>query len=124
MSLRELPARPNLDHLKKQARLLLRGSLQAEPEASNRFREAQVQLTTATPKLADAQHVIAREYGFDNWANLKAHVPALSDDPMEALTAAIKANDATLLRLVLERYPAVKAKLDEPLPSYILTRRP
>ncbi len=118
MSLRELPARPNLDHLKKQARLLLRGSLQAEPKARNRFREAQVQLTTATPKLADAQHVIAREYGFDNWANLKAHVAALSDDPMEALTAAIKANDATLLRLVLERYPAVKAKLDEPLPSY------
>jgi len=33
MSLRELPARPNLEHLKKQARLLLRGSLQAEPAA-------------------------------------------------------------------------------------------
>jgi len=35
--------------------------------------------------------VIAREYGFDNWANLKAHVGVLSDDPMEALTAAIQA---------------------------------
>jgi ankyrin repeat protein len=118
MSLRELPARPNLEHLKKQARLLLRGSLQAEPEALDRFREAQVQSSTAPPKLADAQHVIAREYGFDNWANLKAHVGALSDDPMEALTAAIKANDAPLLRQVLERYPALKVKLDEPLPSY------
>src|SRR5271154_2770668 len=118
MSLRELPARPNLDHLKKQARLLLRGSLQAEPEAMDRFRKAQVQSSTAAPKLADAQHVIAREYGFENWANLKAHVGALSDDPMEALTAAIKANDAPLLRQVLERYPALKSKLDEPLPSY------
>ena len=118
MSLRELPARPNLEHLKKQARLLLRGSLQAEPAAIDRFREAQVQLLTAAPKLADAQHVIAREYGFDNWANLKAHVGALSDDPMEALTAAIKANDAPLLRQVLEQYPALKSKLDEPLPSY------
>ena len=77
MSLRELPARPNLEHLKKQARLLLRGSLRAEPAAIDRFREAQVQLATAAPKLADAQHVIAREYGFDNWANLKAHVGAL-----------------------------------------------
>jgi len=47
--------------------------------------------------------VIAREYGFDNWANLKAHAGALSDDPMEALTAAVKANDAPLLRQVLER---------------------
>jgi len=118
MSLRELPARPNLDHLKKQARLLLRGSLQAEPAAIDRFREVQVQLATATPKLADAQHVIAREYGFDNWANLKVHVGALSDDPMEALTAAVKANDAPLLRQVLERYPALQSKLDEPLPSY------
>ena len=117
MSLRELPARPNLEHLKKQARLLLRGSLQAEPSALDRFRDAQVSLATATPKLADAQHVIAREYGFDNWANLKAHVGALSDDPMEALTAAVKANDAPLLRQVLERYPALKSKLDEPLPS-------
>jgi hypothetical protein len=69
MSLRELPARPNLEHLKKQARLLLRGSLRAEPAAIDRFREAQVQFpTAASPKLADAQHVIAREYGFDNWA--------------------------------------------------------
>lgn len=75
-------------------------------------------MPTAAPKLADAQHVIAREYGFDNWANLKAHVGALSDDPMEALTAAIKANDAPLLRQVLERYPALKSKLDEPLTSY------
>jgi ankyrin repeat protein len=118
MSLRELPARPNLEHLKKQARLLLRGSLQAEPAALDRFREAQVQLATAAPKLADAQHVIAREYGFDNWANLKAHVGVLSDNPMEALTVAIKANDAPLLRQVLERYPALKSKLDEPLPGY------
>src|SRR3984885_2435779 len=118
MSLLELPARPNLEHLKKQARLLLRGSLRAEPAAIDRFREAQVQLVAAAPKLADAQHVIAREYGFDNWANLKAHVGALSDDPMEALTAAIKANDAPLLRQVLERYPALKGKLDEPLPSF------
>src|SRR5216683_3280019 len=118
MSLRELPARPNLEHLKKQARLLLRGSLEAEPSALDRFRDAQVPLATATPKLADAQHVIACEYGFDNWANLKAHVGALSDDPMEALTAAVIANDAALLRQVLERYPALKSKLDEPLPSY------
>jgi ankyrin repeat protein len=118
MPLRELPARPNLEHLKKQARLLLRGSLQAEPAAIDRFREARVQMPPAAPKLADAQYVIAREYGFDNWATLKTHVGALSDDPMEALTIAIKANDAPLLRQVLERYPALKAKLDEPLPNY------
>jgi len=61
MSIRELPPRPNLEHLKKQARLLLRGSLRAEPASADRFQEAQVQSATAAPKLGDALHVIARE---------------------------------------------------------------
>ena len=118
MSVHELPARPNLEHLKKEAKLLLRGSLQAEATAIERFREAHVTYSTDAPKLADAQHVIAREYGFDNWAKLKAHVGALSDDPLEALTAAVKANDASLVREVLSRYPVLKSRLDEPLPNY------
>jgi ankyrin repeat protein len=118
MSLHQLPARPNLEHLKKQARLLLRESLQADAAALDRFREAHVSYSNTTPKLADAQHVIAREYGFDNWAKLKAQVGALSDDPVEALTVAIKANDAALAREVLDRHPALKSRLDEPLPNY------
>jgi ankyrin repeat protein len=118
MPLRELPARPNLEHLKNQARLLLRGCLQAEAAAIDRFREVDVAYSGTTPKLADAQHVIACEYGFANWAKLKAHVGSLSDNPMEAFTAAIKANDAGLLRQVLGRYPALKLQLDEPLPDY------
>jgi hypothetical protein len=109
MSPRELPARPNLEHLKKQARLLLRECMQAEAAAVDRFREVDVTYSGATPKLADAQHVIACEYGFANWAKLKAHVGSLSDYPVEALTAAIKANDAPLLRQVLGRYPALRS---------------
>jgi ankyrin repeat protein len=118
MSLRELPPRPNLEHLKKQARLLLRGCLQAETAAIDRFRHVDVTYSAATPKLADAQHVIAREYAFANWAKLKAHVESLSDDPVEALTAAVKENDGPLLRQVLGRYPVLKSQLDEPLPDY------
>jgi ankyrin repeat protein len=37
---------------------------------------------------------------------------------MEALCAAIKANDAPLLRQVLERHPELKSQLDDPLPDY------
>jgi ankyrin repeat protein len=118
MPTRELPARPNLEHLKKQARQLLRGILQADPSSADRFREAQVTLSTSAARLAQAQLVIAREYGFDNWANLKAQVGALSDDPVEALTAAIKANDAPLVRQVLALYPVLKSTLNEPLPDY------
>jgi ankyrin repeat protein len=118
MPIRELPARPNLEHLKKQARQLLRGILQTDPSAVDRFREAEVTQATPATRLAQAQLVIAREYGFDNWANLKAQVGALSDDPVETLTAAIKANDAPLVGQVLARYPVLKSTLDEPLPNY------
>ena len=42
----------------------------------------------------------------------------LSDNPMEGLSAAIKANDAPLLRQILKRHPELKPQLDEPLPDY------
>jgi hypothetical protein len=60
---RELPARPNLEHLKNQARDLLPALEQRDPEA----------------KLADALHAVAREYGFGTWPQLKAHVESLND---------------------------------------------
>src|ERR1700761_2527959 len=111
MSTQALPARPNLEHLKKQAKLLLRGVLRADTAAIERF--AHMQVTAASPKLADALHVVAREYGFDNWSGLKLHVAAHSDNPMEAVSAAIKANDASMLRQILKSHPQVKARLDE-----------
>jgi hypothetical protein len=57
---RQLPAHPNLEHLKSQAKARLEDIRQRQPDS----------------KLADAQHAIAREYGFVNWAQLKAHVDA------------------------------------------------
>ena len=55
---RELPDRPNLEFLKKQAKALLRDLQEKQPEA----------------QLADAQHALAREYGFSSWPALHAHV--------------------------------------------------
>jgi ankyrin repeat protein len=119
MSLRQLPARPNLEHLKKQARKLLREFLQDDPAAVGRFREAANALPAGSaPKLADALHVIAREYGFDSWPKLKARVETLSEDPAEALKAAIRADDAALVREVIARHPVLKTKIDEPLPDF------
>ena len=111
MSIRELPAHPNLEHLKNQARTLLRQSLAGDPEAAAR-------LAVPEPKLADALHAIAREYGFETWPALKLHIQAASEDPVEALTAALKANSAPLVRQVLARHPSLKSRLDEPLPNY------
>lgn len=55
---RDLPRVPNLDHLKKQAKVLLGELRQLAP----------------TARLADAQRVLARQYGFPSWGKLKAHV--------------------------------------------------
>jgi hypothetical protein len=54
----QLPAHPNLDHLKKQAKNVLRVFKRQRPRW----------------KLADAQRAIARGYGFINWPSLKTHV--------------------------------------------------
>jgi hypothetical protein len=58
----ELPARPNFDHLKKQAK----------------DRLAELRKRSPAARLADAQHALAREYGFPSWAALKAHVESLA----------------------------------------------
>lgn len=115
MSLRELPARPNLEHLKKQARTLLQERLASNAEATARFEAFSI---SSEPKLADALHIVAREYGFDTWPALKLHVDAGSEDPVQALTAAVKANSASLVREVLARHPSLRSSINEPLPNY------
>jgi|SRR5918994_1693912 hypothetical protein len=55
---RELPRYPNLEHLRKQAKDLLDVMQQRDSAA----------------QLADAQHALAREYGFASWPQLKTHV--------------------------------------------------
>lgn len=73
-----LPARPSLEQLKTQAKELLRQySLDLGP-AVERFRDTKQPVT-----LADAQFVLAREYGFESWAKLKHHVEALRPYGME-----------------------------------------
>jgi ankyrin repeat protein len=116
MPTRELPARPNLEHLKNQARSLLRDHVALDASAAQRF--VAFGIDAAKPKLADALHVIAREHGFATWPALKVHVESNCEDPMEALTAAVRANSAPLVREVLARHPALKTRLDEPLPNY------
>src|SRR6266567_1915839 len=116
MSPRELPARPSLEHLKNQARKLHRQSLETDSSVIARF--AAFGVTSPKPTLADALHVIAREHGFDTWPALKLHIDATSTDPVGALTAAIKANDAPLVRDVLARHPSLKSRINEPLADY------
>jgi ankyrin repeat protein len=73
MTSQTLPDRPNLEHLKKQAKSLLNAVRAKEPEALQRF---QILPRPAATDLAlhDAQSVIAREYGFKSWNELREHV--------------------------------------------------
>jgi ankyrin repeat protein len=67
-----LPARPSPEHLRKQAKDLLRLARAGDPAALDRLRGVIPRL--GDPALADAQFVVAREYGFENWAALAQHV--------------------------------------------------
>lgn len=73
MSTRELPERPHLDHLKQQAKSLLRDAKAGDREARQRIAAHHVR-ALSTFKLAEAQHAIACEYGFESWPKLKFHV--------------------------------------------------
>ncbi|MGH9450426.1 MAG: ankyrin repeat domain-containing protein [Terriglobia bacterium] len=95
---RQLPEKPNLAYLKKQAKQLLRSTQQG--------------------KLADAQRALAKEYGFASWAKLKTHVEALGLSPAEALKAAVCDSDAARVRKVLKEHPELRARIDDPMPGY------
>jgi ankyrin repeat protein len=98
--------------LKNQAKELLRAFGAGDPAAVAKFKQ------TPTPKLADAQRVVAREYGFPSWPKLKAHVESLEiadTDPVTLAKTAFHNQDAGLLRRVLRRHPALKARINDPV---------
>jgi ankyrin repeat protein len=71
----DLPARPSLDHLRREARDLLRAAQAGDTAAADRIRAV-----SAAPTLASAQLAVAREYGFASWARLKTAVQARTTD--------------------------------------------
>ena len=79
----ELPDRPNLEQLKKQAKTLLASAKAGDAEARHRFavlpsRSGQSldDIGAAGLALHDAQSVIAREHGFVSWNALREEVEA------------------------------------------------
>jgi len=89
MPVKRLPSNPNLDHLKYQAKDLLKAHAGQNPGLAQRIREFHPRFHKATDaeifdaalSLSDAQLTIAREYGFPSWTRLKRHLekPTLSD---------------------------------------------
>jgi len=71
----DLPAKPNIGHLRRQARDLLRAAQAGDTAAAGRIREVSDALT-----LASAQLAVAREYGFASWTRLRDEVTARTAD--------------------------------------------
>jgi ankyrin repeat protein len=87
-AVRELPARPNLEHLKNEAKRRLTAMRGADPSA----------------KLAQAQFAVARDYGFGSWRQLKAHVDrASANEPLrDRAFAAAMTGDVETVRSALD----------------------
>jgi ankyrin repeat protein len=82
----KLPPKPDLRHLKNQAKDLLRNG--------------------AAGTLAGALFEIARRYGFSSWPRLKEHIASLTD--AGELKEAINQNDLEAVRRLFHRNPALR----------------
>ena len=82
---RPLPDRPNLRHLKDQAKDLFK--------------------TGAAASITDAQFKVARLYGFASWPKLKAHVDSFEE--IGQLKQAIDTNDIVRVKTMMTRNPAL-----------------
>jgi hypothetical protein len=126
MPVRRLPSNPNLDHLKYQAKDLLKehagaaGAAQRIREFHPRFaRATDAEIFAAPLKLSDAQLTIAREAGFQSWARLKRHIEKptrtdqldlphqerIEDPTFRRAVDLIDAGDAAGLRAYLKLHP-------------------
>ena len=101
---KQLPPRPSLEQLKKQAKDLRKAHSTANPEAGERIRAFLPRLSSTSAaavleadfSLQEAQHVVAREYGFKDWIALAAVV----EPDFDALVRLSDREIQTLLRAI------------------------
>jgi hypothetical protein len=131
MPTKRLPHSANLDHLKGQAKDLLRSFRAGDLSAFQRLREFHPKLTSTpdaampaqTISLSDAQLSLAREYGYASWPRLKAalaerhhqkltliHNDRLPDGPFKQALDFMDAGDAARLTAHLARNPGLVAE--------------
>src|SRR5262249_27488431 len=97
------------EQLRKQAKDLLRAWRAGDPTAVDRVAAHKPRATP--PRLADAQLIIAREYGFESWPKLVHHVEGAGVEglqPFEQLArdfADAHAGDLAALKRLNERLP-------------------
>ena len=88
---RSLPPHPDLAQQKKQAKELLRAFDAGDAESLARVRAELPNKQDIT--LGDAQFVLAREYGFTDWAELRQHIDSQTEatrSPLEHMHDALR----------------------------------
>ena len=113
---RSLPSRPDLAQQKKQAKELLRSFAAGDADALARVRALLPDKQQIA--LADAQFVLAREYGFANWAALRQHIEAGAEptaSPMERMHDAFRRRDAAAMRRLFKRHPEFRELINAPV---------
>ena len=137
MPTRTLPLRPNLAQLKLQANELHQQHRQGAAAAAARIAAhhprfkgvAETAVLDQDFVLADAQLVVAREYGFDSWPRLK-HAVEISETlaqfqphpQFDAALAAMDAGDAAELSRLVAAYPdLVRARTNLEPPYHYFT---
>lgn len=113
---RFLPPHPSLDQQKSLAKELLAAYRAGDSAATDLVREYLPDKQRIA--LADAQFVIAREFGFSNWAALKTAVKSRSRLPRsvrDEFARAFNTRDIQSIRALFERYPDARAMIDAPL---------
>jgi ankyrin repeat protein len=114
----QLPPRPSLEQLKRQAKSLLKRQQTADPAALTRIRESHPrwrnlsgeQIAASPFALADAQLVIASEYGFASWSRLQSHIKTLeaagaTAEAVASLRDAAGKGDIGRLNALLDVHP-------------------
>jgi len=103
MNTKQLPERPDLGQLKKQAKEFLARVHAGEAEALRRVGDEKIEAENFA--LHDAQRVIAREYGFASWAKLKLHVETREIEAAEVrlVEAALEGEREAVEEILRER---------------------
>ena len=113
---RTLPARPDLQQQRKLAKELLHAFRAGDSQAIARIRAELPDKRDIS--LTDAQFVLAREYGFATWRELRERIEkhiVAALPPIEQFKRAVHDRDAKALRQVLERHDEARAVINAPI---------
>lgn len=121
-----LPPNPNLEFEKKQAKALLKAYQAGDARAVERVRASHPRLQNIPEKnippdqlrLSDAQLVIAREYGFSSWPQLKHEIETLREGLKETFVQfahAVQRGNTAQVKGLIENTPALTQRINDPV---------